>query len=189
MTAKADIREPRAFAPDDPALKSDAQEAMPPGAIPQSRKSRPAAPPTSVRPTVAHLSRGIRWGAMLMSGIAGLAALATVLWFTAYVQVALQRQDWVGWLAFALLCVVGFSALVLILREIFGLLRLARLGKLRNDVKEALAERNLARERRAVRHLKAVLSGRADLAWPLARFAEHEQAVLNPGDLVGMCVV
>jgi putative membrane protein len=37
-----------------------------------------------------------------------------------------------------------------------------------------------------VRHLKTVLSGRADLAWPLARFAEHEGAVLNPGELLAL---
>ena len=182
MTTDADIRKPRAFAPDDPALNATAEAAgAPPGAretLLAGRKPRQP-PPTSMRPTVAHLSRGIRWGAMLLSGIAGLAALATVLWFTRYVQVALERQDWLGWLAFALLCLVGLSALVLVLREIFGLMRLARLGKLRSDVKEALAERSLSHERRAVRHLKAVLSGRADLAWPLARFAEHEQAVLQ----------
>ena len=49
-----------------------------------------------------------------------------------------------------------------------------------------MSERSLSHERRAVRHLKSVLSGRADLAWPLARFAEHEQAVLKPGDLLAL---
>jgi putative membrane protein len=187
MTSDLDTRSPRAFAPDDPAL-NPAIEATPTAPEPPlaARRLRQTAARTSMRPTFADLSRGIRWGALLLSGLAGVMAIATVLWFTRYVEVALERQDWVGWLAFALLCLVGLSALVLILREIIGLLRLARLGQLRTEVREALNENDLARERRAVRHLKTILSGRADLAWPLARFSDHEQAVLNAGELLAL---
>jgi putative membrane protein len=189
MTSNLDTRRPRAFAPDDPALNAPAEPAAPAQATREpplkARKSRQEAR-TSARPTFADLSRGIRWGAMLLSGLAGLFVLATTLWFTRYLEVAIARQDWVGWLAFSLLCLVGLSALVLVLREIFGLFRLARLGRLRSEVREALKDADLARERRAVRHLKSVLAGRADLAWPLARFAEHEQAVLKPGDLLAL---
>ena len=108
------------------------------------------------------------------------------MWFARYVDVAVARQDWVGWTAFSLLCVVGFSAVVLILREIYGMFRLARLGALRKEVTQALNQNDAASERRAVRHLKTVLGGRADLQWPLARFAEHERSVLNPGDLLAL---
>jgi putative membrane protein len=189
MTSDPDNRRPRAFSPDDPALEAAAEAAAAasrPEAPLAARRARQSAARTSVRPTFGDLSRGIRWGAVLLSSLAGLFAMATVLWFTRYVEVALQRQDWVGWLAFALLCLVGLSVLVFILREIVGLFRLARLGRLRSDVREAMNENDLARERRAVRHLKTILSGRADLAWPLARFAEHEQAVLNAGELLAL---
>jgi len=189
MTSNLDARTPRAFAPDDPALSAAEDAAGPPQGAPESplaaRRSRKGAR-ASARPTVADLSRGIRWGAMLVSGLVGLLGMATVLWFTRYVEIALARQDWVGWLAFSLLCIVGVSALILLLREVFGLLRLARLGKLRSEVRQALKDGDLNRERRAVHHLKGILSGRADLAWPLARFAEHEAAVLNPGDLLAL---
>jgi putative membrane protein len=191
MNTDSDIRRPRAFTLDDPALDGVAETAAtgaPTGAeAPQAaRRARQTAARTSVRPTFADLSRGIRWGAMLMSGLASLAALATVVWFTRYVEVALARQDWVGWLAFAILCLVGVSALVLILREIVGLFRLARLSHLKSEVREALNDKDLARGRRAVRHLKTILSGRADLAWPLARFSEHEADILNPGELLAL---
>ena len=188
MTSDADIRRPRAFAADDPALRAAADAAGPLRAEegPLAARRARAAARTTVRPTVADLSRGIRWGAMLLSGIAGLLVLATTLWFTRYVEVALERQDWVGWVAFSLLCIVGFSALVLILREIFGLFRLARLGKLRRYVTHALDENDLDSERQALRHLKTILGARPDLQWPLARFSEHEKAVLNPGDLLAL---
>jgi len=181
MTSTTDNRSPRAFAPDDPALRAAAE-----GAAPETVTREPAAATRSARPTAADLSRGIRWGAMLLSGIAGLIALATTMWFVRYVEVALDRQDWVGWLAFALLCLVGLSALILVLREIVGMFRLARLGKLREEVAQALKEGDLSRERRAVRDLKSVLEVRADLAWPLARFSEHQEAVLKPGDLLAL---
>ena len=75
---------------------------------------------------------------------------------------------------------------MLVLREIFGMFRLARLGALRKEVTQALNQNDVASERRAVRQLKNVLGGRADLQWPLARFAEHERSVLNPGDLLAL---
>lgn len=190
MTMDTETRKPRAFAPDDPALQAAADAAAAQQAAPEmpasARSQRQQSAGTHLRPTVADLSRGIRWGGMLLSGLGGLLALSAVLWFTSYVEVALNRQDWLGWIALALLCLVGVSAAVLILREIFGLFRLARLGRLRTEVQEALKEGDMARERRTVHHLKTVLSGRADLAWPLARFSEHEQAVLKPGDLLSL---
>ena len=187
MTINEDIRKPRAFAPDDPALRA-AAEAAAPGAREgplAARRSRQAVR-TSVRPTVADLSRGIRWGGVLLTSAAALLVLATALWFTRYVEVALERQDWIGWLAFSLLCLLGLSVLVIVLRELFGLFRLARLGRLRAQIKEALKEGDLARERRAVRHLTGILESRADLAWPLARFSEHEGTVLKAGDLLSL---
>lgn len=189
MTSDTDIRRPRAFAPDDPALRAAAAEAVetpPIDAGPLAARRKRQASRTTVRPTVADLSRGIRWGGVLLSGMVGLMALATTMWFARYVDVALARQDWVGWIAFALLCLVGVSALILVLREIVGMFRLARLGALRKEVTHALNENDPASERRALRHLKNVLGGRADLQWPLARFAEHERSVLNPGDLLAL---
>jgi putative membrane protein len=189
MTSSNDQRSPRAFAADDPALSAAVESAAPAGPPREAplaeRRGRQSARARQ-RPTAAELSRGVGWGAMLLSGLAGLLALSTALWFVRYVEVALERQDWVGWLAFSLLCLVGLSALVLILREIVGMLRLARLGKLRQEVAQALKDGDLNRERRAVRHLKSILEARADLAWPLARFGEHEAAVLKPGDLLSL---
>ena len=188
MTINPDIRKPRAFAPDDPALRAAEPQASAPGQRESALTARRSRQPgrTSVRPTVADLSRGIRWGGILLSSLFGLLALSTTLWFTRYVEIAVERDDWVGWVSFSLLCLVGLSVLVILLRELIGLFRLARLGRLRHEVKEALKDKDLARERRAVGHLIDILSSRADLSWPLARFSEHEGAVLNAGDLLAL---
>ncbi len=68
-----DTRKPRAFAPDDPAL-GDAVEAGAPTqgqreAPLAARRTRQSAARASVRPTIADLSRGLRWGGMLLSGL------------------------------------------------------------------------------------------------------------------------
>ena len=55
------------------------------------------------------LERGIRWGSLMLSAMAALASLAAGLWFTRFVTVALERQDWVGWLAFALMALVALT--------------------------------------------------------------------------------
>jgi putative membrane protein len=190
MMMENESRRPRAFAADDPVLRPTAPEAPQTtvadetGALAGRRRRQ--ATRTTVRPTAGDLSRGIRWGAMLMSGLAGLIALATVAWFVNYIQIALARQDWIGWLAFGLLCLVGFSAAVLILREIYGLFRLRRLGALRQEVTHAIDTGDAAAERSALKSLKGLLAGRADLQWPLARFTEHERAVLDPGELLSL---
>jgi putative membrane protein len=184
-----DTRKPRVFALDDPAISAAMEGATAPEGdrgLSGVRRTRPAPAGSVTRPTAADLSRGVRWGALLLSTIVGLIVLSTTLWFIRYVQVALSRQDWVGWLAFGLVSLAALCVVVLVLREIFGLFRLARLGKLRAQVKQALHDGDMDAEQRAVRHLKSILSGRADLAWPLARLSEHEAAVLNPRDLLSL---
>jgi len=188
MTKTSSPRPPRVFAPDDPAISS-APETAPldaPGEAELAAQGPGAPSQTLRRPTALDLSRGIRWGGLLISGLLGLMALATTLWFARYVEVALARDDWMGWLALCLLGLVALSALVLVLREIIGLFRLARLGHLKQEVTEALNAGDLKRERSAVRHLRSLLAQRADLHWALARFAHHERAVLKPGDLLAL---
>lgn len=177
-------RKPRSFPPDDPAVMPIPEAT----ATPTSRTAPPRKPrPEPVnRPTAIDISRGIRWGGMLLSAAVGLLVLSTTLWFVRYVQVALARQDWVGWLAFSLMSFAALCVIVLILREIIGLFRLARLGRLRTEVSEALKSGDAAAERRAVNHLKSMLANRADLSWPLARFSEHEADVHNPRDLLSL---
>ncbi len=180
-------RPPRALSPDDPALIDDAattQEADAPRESERTERTAARGTRTPARPTAADLMRGFRWGSLLLSGLGGLLMLATTLWFTSYVQVALAREDWIGWLAVILLGIVGVSALAIILREIIGLFRLARLEHLRSEISEALSDGDLKRERRAIGHLKSILSSRADLHWALSRFAEHEKAVLSAGELL-----
>lgn len=182
-------RKPRVFEVDDPALT------LPPSAPePEPEPSRGAArasaaegveaPPQTATP--APRRSGIRWAAILVSAMLALAGLAASLSFARFVSVAVERQDAFGWIAFSLLAIAGLAGGVLLLREIIGLFRLSRLRDLRREVDTALSKKDAKAERRALSHLKRLFSGRADTRWPLARLAEHERDVRDPGQLLAL---
>jgi putative membrane protein len=132
----------------------------------------------------ARVRSGVSWGALLVSAMLGLAALAASLSFARFVSSALLRDDWIGWTAMGLVAVGGVAALVIALRELAGLFRLSRLTRLRKDVAEALRSNDRKLERKSVRALRALFRGRRDLKWALARMRDHERDVRDPGDLL-----
>lgn len=180
MTAAEPRRRPAIFDVDDPTVTMTA-EPMPPHA---PGAAEPPDPGRLALPTGADLAGGLRWGAIFLSAVAALAVLAATLWFTRFVSVAIARHDWVGWTATALLGLAALAALVMLLREVLGLMRLGRLGRIRRDAHAALASRDLRLERATVGRLVRLLAGRKDLAWGLARLAEHQGDVRDPGELM-----
>jgi len=155
-----------------------------PSATRAEASDRPREGEIRVRPTADEIGSGIRWGAILISAMAGLAAMAASLAFARFVYAALARQDWIGWTAFGLLAVGALAALVLVLREIVGLFRLRRLQALNVAVATALARKDIKAEQRAVASLERLLAGRADCRCGLARLAEHAGDGRDPGDLL-----
>lgn len=181
-------RPPRVFAPDDPALVADPLPGSDAGtARPQDGAASATTSPGDVivRPTLSDLTdRGFRWGAILLSATAGAIALGLATWFYRLVSVALEREDGIGWSMTALLGVAGFAFLMLVLREVVGFSRLARLNRLRSDVGHAIATRDLKSERKAVLRLAQLYSHRPTTSWALARFRAHARDVHDPGDLL-----
>jgi putative membrane protein len=174
-------RAPRAFTVDHPDLEDIDEDALSdaiPGVSPR------AGVPPAPRLTRGDLQRGIRWGSLFFSAMGLLASLAATVWFARFVSVALERQDWVGWTAFVLLSAMALSAAVLILKELWGFRSLARLARLRKNVREALASHDKTRERQAVDLLAYHFRGRGDAAWGLARLNEHKGDVLEAGELI-----
>lgn len=181
MSERPKPRRPQVFKPDDPSVvRREPVEA------PEPKGGEPASPPPAPEyvPMRETARRGLRWGAILLSAIAGMTALAIGVWFARFVSVALARDDWIGWLTAGLLGLAALSALVLLGRELAGIFRLRRLRRTQEDLKTALAERNVTKEREAVAALKALYAGRPDLKWALARFSEHERGIHDPGDLM-----
>jgi putative membrane protein len=175
-------RKPRVFKADDVAPDVSDDDMIAGTGAASTRPTR--MPAVSRHLTVADINRGFRFGSMLFSAIGALASLAAGLWFTRFVSIALDRQDWVGWLAFGLMSVIALALAGMVLRELIGFRRLARLARLRALVKTTLAKPDAANERKAIGALLAHYRGRSDLAWGLARVKDHAGDVLENGELL-----
>lgn len=185
MTGPSPPRKPRAFSADDPAIVAEPKPATTAGGDARPNAARPSGPvPASRRSLSGEIKGGIRWGAILASAMIGLATLAAGVAFARFVDQALAREDWVGWLAFALLVTGGLALFVIVAKELWGLMRLARLGALKSDVAAALRDKDPARERKAVLALQKTYATREDLRWGLDRLREHARDVQDPGDLL-----
>lgn len=194
MTADSSRRRPEVFRPDDPDLVA-APEAL--GLADREKQKAsgsagPASPDgdslpsdtTVPRVSAAAVARsGIRWGAVMLAALGLLSSMALALSFARFVSIAIERQDWLGWTAFGLLCVAGLSFLIILGREIVGIFRLRRLGRVRRELEAALAKRDAAAERQGIEDIFSRLGDRPELKWPLAGLAEHVKGVNDPGDI------
>jgi putative membrane protein len=173
-------RKPAVFSADDPAIQVSAP---PPEPEPEAELHAPEPAP----------KRGWRWGALLLSALGGLVALALSSWAMQTVTALFGAGGWLGWVALGLAIVAGVSALMLLIAEIAGLMRLGRVTRLRAEADSTLAaaEDSAEPERRRLKAVRGVtgslerlLDHRADTAWQLRRFREHRDDVIDPRGLM-----
>ncbi|MFW2392245.1 MAG: YcjF family protein [Methyloceanibacter sp.] len=131
-----------------------------------------------------NLDRGLRWGSIFLAALGGLISLIASLWLYDWVLSLLARDDWIGWVAVGLLAVVVLALLMIIIREVAGLLRLGRLDKIRHEADSAARQNDKALAVDVTRRLKRFYAGRDDLAWSLQRLAEHEHDIMNAEELL-----
>ncbi|MEZ5849388.1 MAG: TIGR01620 family protein [Hyphomicrobiaceae bacterium] len=183
MTGSKSPRKPAVFSTDDPDVVLTPEPQPRPDASPET--GRPGDDGDAIAGGARDsVGQGIRWGAILITAGGILGSIAIALSYARFVSVALERSDWIGWVAFGLLVVIGISGLAIVLREVLGFLRLRRLGQTRTQAERALREGDLAAERKAVDHIVRPLQHRHELRWGLARLAEEKAQVRDPGDLL-----
>src|SRR5262245_56436134 len=107
--------------------------------------------------------RGLRWGGILFAALAGLVSLVASLWLYDWALSLIARDDWIGWTAVALLGVVLLALAMLVLREVAGLARLGRLGKIRHEADSAARQNDKPLAVDVADGLKRLYSGRKDL--------------------------
>ena len=182
----AALRGPRVFRADDPTLIEAAPVIETPLTEPTSAPlETPETPSAGLRATAGTmLETGFRWGLLLASALAGAAVIAAGLWFVRFVSVGLERDDWIGQIIRVLLAVAAFAIIVLLLRELIGWRRLARLGRLRRDVDLALAAKDLRAERKLADNILGLYRARPELAWSLDRVKTHRADVHDPAALL-----
>ncbi|MHA1518242.1 MAG: YcjF family protein [Alphaproteobacteria bacterium] len=149
--------------------------------------SAPEAPPTPLETEsrmLPNLERGLRWGSIFFGALSALVGLIASLWLYDWVSSLLARDDWIGWGAAGLLAVVLLAMLMIIIREVAGLLRLGRLDKIRHEADSAARQNDKALAVDVTKRLKRFYAGREDLAWGLQSLAEHEHDIMNAEELL-----
>lgn len=125
-----------------------------------------------------------RWGFILISALAALFALWLGLTAAQTVEGFFARSIFMGYLALGVAGVAGFAALAIILREIWGLLRLRRIEQLQLSASHALNQDDAESADAAVAGLKRLYAGRADSAWNLKNLNLHSEDIMDPRDRV-----
>lgn len=180
-------RKPRVFKVDDPGLsesvpaRESGREAHAEdlGPEPASR----AAPPQFTRPKL-DIDRGVKWGSLLLAALTAASTFALSIWFYRLVSVAVWQEDWVGWTMRILVGIAAFALLMILLRELIGFSRLARLGRLKAEVTKAITAPSTKLDQAIVSKLLALYGRRPELRWPAQRLKEHTRDVHDAGALL-----
>lgn len=128
--------------------------------------------------------RRFRWAAVLLSSLFALVTLWAGLAITQLVESFFIRSPWLGWMVLSIAVLAGVAALAIILREIYGLLRLSRIEGLQEKAARAinLDEQSAANE--TISELQAIYANRAGSRWGLAQLEQHKHDILDPRDRV-----
>jgi putative membrane protein len=165
------------------AFRVEEVEVFVPPVAPDMAPPEPAQLPIRAR-SIPDLGRGLRWGGLLAGALGGLISLLASVWLYDTVLALIAREDWIGWLAAGLLALVIFALLMIVLREIAGLARLGRLGKIRHEADSAARQNDKPLAVDVADRLKRLYAGRKDLAWGLKRLAEHQHDIMDAGEMM-----
>lgn len=186
----SDDRKPRAFSVEEPAEKPVKAEPRPPQSFEEGVVLTPDAedpflaeglPPV---PVAEPRRRRFSFGKLALGGFGVLVSLGLGLWADGLVRDLFARYEALGYVALAALAIglIGLGAVVI--REIFGLMRLSAVQSLKEEAEKALTERRAEPARAVVARLSGLLSARADTARGRARLKETEGDVIDGPHLV-----
>jgi putative membrane protein len=128
--------------------------------------------------------RRFRWGTLFWSALGGLVALAAGLATVSLIEELYARAAWLGTLGLVLAALAGLSLLVICIREIVALLRLASIEKLRARAEAASTQDDRDAARAIVRELSAALSATPQLARGRSDLETHITEIIDGADLL-----
>jgi putative membrane protein len=162
-----------------PKIKAEPPKARPAGPDEQPAFTDAAATPRETRIVPEIIRVGRSWGSIFFSAVTGLLVLTAMLWIQDTFLTLLGRKDWLGWAATILLAVAVFAFVMILLREVAGLYRLAAINAVRKRAEAALAAENAAEARATTADIRAVLEERRELADGIARLVKHERDIMD----------
>jgi putative membrane protein len=180
-------RKPQAFTWEEAPRSSRSKVAREPRSIPMSRiqfeKEDTEGELPELQPVLATPSRS-RWLGLLISALCVLIVLWAGIGIVELIEELFAHSAVLGWLGAGFAGLAALAAIVIILREAVGLIRLKRLVKIHEDANQALLNRDAEAAGRTLRALDRIYGGRADVRWGLDELRQHSQAVVAPDDRI-----
>lgn len=130
------------------------------------------------------LGRRMGWGAVFLSAVSALLVMATGLWASNLVADLMVREGWLGWLAFGAFVIASFAALMLAAREVYGLLRLRKLSRIRSNAEAALRQGAESQARGVLRNLIRLYSGRDDTEIAVRHLRQYAGGIHSAEELL-----
>lgn len=130
------------------------------------------------------IAKRFRWGTILVSGALGLASMWAGLAATQLIEDLFARSPVLGWIGTGLLALVVLAAVAIILRELFGLWRLKKLGTTQADATRAISADDATAAQATLADLHSIYDARPDMRWGLAQLKEHSKAIMDPADRI-----
>jgi putative membrane protein len=181
----ADHRQPQAFVlEDDKPVKSSSRHTRSKPAITFDQELAQSdiaiVPQTSSRMT----PRTFRWGIVLLSALTSLIMMWAGLAVTRLVQSFFAQSILLGWLAFTVAAVAALAALMIVVRETWGLYRLRKLESLQEHAARAINLDDDMSARTTLAGLRELFAGRPELSTALRELATHQDVIMDPRDRV-----
>jgi putative membrane protein len=119
------------------------------------------------------------WTKLFWSALTGLITLALGMWFWRLIDELYRTNVYVGWLGAALLALAVVALLVLIVREVRGLMRLTAASVLREDAELAAATDDGDKARSVVQRLMAFQASDPSTAAQRQAMAAHMGEIID----------
>jgi putative membrane protein len=172
-------RKPAVFSVDDPRLVVTREEE------PVADDIAPEAPDTNLPAVpVPPPRKGFSWGGLFWLALSGLVVMGLGLAVASLVEDLFARSPWLGALGLGLGVLAGLALLVIVLREVIGLMRLGKVEQLRRRALEIIASDNRDAGRGLLDDMLALTGKIPRLARGRSRLEAHRNDIIDGRDLV-----
>ena len=129
-------------------------------------------------------ARHSRFASIFLGAFGILVSLAVGLWTDQLIRDLFERAEWLGWLAAGVAIVAAVALLVILLREMLALRRLASVQKLQTRALDAIARDDPKAARAVVDELSAFVAGKPETAAGRRTLARLRDDIIDGANLV-----
>jgi len=187
MSERSHHRRPATFKLDDPSvIVMDPDDSSRPsrGTVHVTPEADPVLLPVPIEAPILRPQRGFRWGAVFWTAITGLLLLGLGLGMTRLIEDLFARSEGLGLLGLAFAFAATLALIVVVVREAFGLARLAAIEKLHFRAAAVLASDDRAESRAIVQDLLRLEHQNPQLARARATLQSHTDDIIDGADLI-----